>query len=85
MSWNYRIVRYSDGSGYGLHEVHYDMDEHPISITEEPAAFVGDSSEEIVSALMMAKMDAWRRPVFEEPDEWRKQDRSTSDAKLTRG
>lgn len=23
MSWNYRIVEYADGSGFGLHEVYY--------------------------------------------------------------
>ena len=26
MTWNYRVVKYSDGSGYGLHEIYYDDD-----------------------------------------------------------
>lgn len=70
MSWNYRIVKYADGTGFGLHEVHYDKDGHEISMTENPAAFVGDTLEELRSSLMMAKLDADKRPVFVEPEGW---------------
>ena len=70
MPWNYRIVKYSDGSGFGIHEVHYNKDGNEISMTENPAAFVGDTAEEVRSSLMMAKIDASRRPVFDEPDDW---------------
>jgi len=71
MAWNYRIVMYADGSGVGLHEVHYDADGKPIRMTENPAAFVADSPEELRSALMLARQDANRRPIFNEPPEWR--------------
>lgn len=70
MSWNYRIVEYADGTGYGLHEVHYNADGDATTMTSSPAAFVGDSPEEIRGSLIMAKMDASRRPVFQEPDDW---------------
>lgn len=70
MGWNYRIVRYADGSGLGLHEVYYDADGKEISMTAEPASFVGDTPEDVRSALLMAKTDAHRRPVFDEPDDW---------------
>jgi hypothetical protein len=66
MPWNYRIVKYADGDGYGLHEVYY-REDGEYAMTENPAGFVGDTPEEVVGALMMAKMDASRRPIFEEP------------------
>lgn len=70
MSWNYRIVKYANGQGFGLHEVHYDKNGEEIRMTENPAAFVGDTPEDIRDALVFAKMDASRRPVFDEPKEW---------------
>ena len=69
MSWNYRIVEYADGSGFGLHEVHYNGAK-AISMTEQPTGFVGDTKQELYGALMLAKSDAYRRPVFQEPKEW---------------
>lgn len=70
MSWNYRIVRYADGSGFGLHEVHYEADGTPIRMTEQPCGFAGDTAQDVQVALMRAKMDAQRRPIFDEPPEW---------------
>lgn len=70
MSWNYRIVQYADGSGFGLHEVHYNVEGREISMTQEPCGFTGDTEQEVRGALMRAKMDATRRPVFMEPVEW---------------
>jgi hypothetical protein len=70
MSWNYRIVKYADGTGYGLHEVHYDHDNKPIRMTKEPAGFAGDSPEEVRAALLAAKVDATKRTVFDEPEGW---------------
>lgn len=70
MSWNYRIVHYADGNGYGLHEVHYDENGSAISMTEQPASFVGDDSEEIIRAMLQARVDAKHRPIFVEPSEW---------------
>lgn len=56
--------------GFGIHEVHYDKDGKATSMSERPAAFVGDTPEEVRGSLMMAKMDATRRPVFDEPEDW---------------
>lgn len=70
MSWNYRIVKYFAGDGYGLHEVHYDADGKETHMTENPAAFVGDTPQEVVSSIIMARTDAMRRPVFDQPKDW---------------
>lgn len=73
MTWNYRIVRYRDGQGYGLHEVHYDKDGNAWSMTTDPAGFVADAEEGpeiVIKALGMAMNDATTRGVFDEPDKW---------------
>lgn len=73
MSWNYRIVRYRNNEGFGLHEVYYDKEGLPWSMTEEPAAFACDADEGpggIQQSLMMARTDARIRPVFDEPEVW---------------
>jgi hypothetical protein len=72
MSWNYRIVRYADGSGYGLHEVYYDKDGKERSMTADPIDFTGESPEEIRGSMLMAKVDVVKRPVFDEPAGWTK-------------
>ncbi len=73
MSWNYRIVHYAARKGYGLHEVHYDADGKPVSMTETPVSFTCWEDEGpggIQQSLMMACMDALKMPVLEEPVEW---------------
>lgn len=71
--WNYRIVKYKDGSGFGLHEVFYDKDGEPWAMTENPASFVCDNDEGpngINQSLSRARVDALKRPVFDEPKKW---------------
>jgi hypothetical protein len=70
VTWNYRIVKYADDSGFGLHRVHYDKDGKEIRMAESPAGFTGDTAAELRDALMLARMDARRRPIFDEPPEW---------------
>ncbi len=70
MSYNYRIVEYNDGSGFGLHEVFYDKAGKEKTMTSSPATFAGETPEDIRGGLMMARMDAMRRPIFQEPDDW---------------
>jgi hypothetical protein len=73
MTWNYRIVKYLDGSGYGLHEVHYDKRGEPWGMTDEPCCFVSDTEEGaagIWAALATARNDAQQRGVLEEPEVW---------------
>lgn len=74
MSWNYRIVRYKDGSGFGLHEVYYcDDTGEAYAMTARPVTFVCDVDEGkagIEQSLMMARTDARKRPIFDEPESW---------------
>lgn len=68
--WNYRIVKYADGDGYGLHEVYYDDDGVEEFMSVNPAEFLGDAPKKVVEQLMIARTDARKRPVFNEPKEW---------------
>ena len=72
MSWNYRIIRYQGGSGFGLHEVYYNKDGKPWGMTEEAARFVcdidEDAKEEIKKALEMALKDIQNYEVLNEED-----------------
>lgn len=73
MTWNYRVVKYLDGSGYGLHEVYYDKENKPWAMTTDPIPFSTDSDEgpeTVIKALKMALKDAEKYPVFEEPEKW---------------
>lgn len=73
MSWNYRIVKYRDGSGYGLHEVYYDADGKPWGMTRRPCSFGCDLEEGpqgIVTSLLTARVDARKRAILDEPKKW---------------
>lgn len=73
MTWNHRIVKYHDVSGYGLHEVHYDADGKESAMTERPIYFAGETPADVVDSLRLALGDAENRPVFEQPAEWAEQ------------
>jgi hypothetical protein len=73
MSWNYRVIEYKDGSGFGLHEVFYDDNGQPWGMTEDAIRFVSNKDEGpkgIAKSLMMARTDVRLRPVLKQPDEW---------------
>jgi hypothetical protein len=73
MSWNYRIVKYKDGTGYGLHEVFYDKGGQPTGMGERPASFgcgEDEDPESIHKSLRKASADAIKRPTLIEPDQW---------------
>lgn len=75
MTWNYRIVKYKDGSGYGLHEVFYNSKGEAYSMTEDPISFTCDTEEGsggIIYSLDLASRDAVNHGVFDEPEEWAK-------------
>ncbi len=69
-TWNYRVVSYRDGSGYGPHEVYYDDNALPWGMTQEPAKFCFDSEQDVINALKKALRDAQKRPIFREPAIW---------------
>ena len=61
------------GYSFGLHEVYYDDAGKPYTMTQEPADFWCDLDEwpkGIQGSLIMARTDARRRPVLDEPEEW---------------
>ena len=73
MTWNYRIIKYPDENGYGLHEVYYNEDGSPDTMTKDPIDFVCESEEGpegIIRDLEMALADAKKSPVFDPPKEW---------------
>jgi hypothetical protein len=73
MTWNYRIVKYLDDQGFGLHEVYYDADGLPWAMTAKPCSFSCDTDEGpsvIIDMMAKAMADAQNRPVFDEPDKW---------------
>lgn len=73
MTWNYRIVRYRDEGGYGLHEVYYDDDGQPWAMTEKPCGFachVEEGPVGVQESLATALEDATQRPVLDEPEQW---------------
>ncbi len=68
--WNYRLVRYVDGSGFGLHEVYYGDDKLPRAMTEDPISFACDLEEGpngVRKSITQAHKDAIGRPIFDEP------------------
>jgi hypothetical protein len=74
MAWNYRIVRYRNGTGYGLHEVFYDADGKPTGMTEKPATFGCDADqdpvEEIMRSLDLAYYAARKSSILDEASPW---------------
>lgn len=68
--WNIRIVKYANGSGYGLHEVYYDDDGKETSMTLNPISFHEEELGDLHWSITRAADDAKARPVFDEPTEW---------------
>lgn len=69
--FSYRIVRYENNAGYGLHEVFFTDPSKPHSMTVNPIQFVVDSDEGplgIVESLQRALADAHHLPVLNEVD-----------------
>jgi hypothetical protein len=72
MAWHYRIVKYRDDQGYGLHEVYFNKRGEAWAMTSTPCSFACDSEEGpegVLGSLERATMDALTRGIFEEPEE----------------
>jgi hypothetical protein len=87
MHWNYRIVKMTVDCGedkfvtYGLHEVYYNKNNEPFSMTINPITFeydVEDDDQEaknaIIENLERALEDAKKHPIFVEPEKWAEDD-----------
>lgn len=62
-SWNYRVLRYSDGS-LGIHEVYYDEGGKPSMCTVDGVSGAGEDIDELRRDLkLMAK--ALEKPILE--------------------
>jgi len=72
MNWNYRIVKYKNGSGFGLHEVFYNKEGATSGITESPVKFAGDTPQAIREDLELALRDVSKNQLLVEPDVWAK-------------
>ena len=74
MSWDYRIVKYKSGDGFGLHEIFYDDNGVSWGMSEEPVVFKCYDDEapqtDIADALLTALVAVRQRPIFKEPDVW---------------
>jgi hypothetical protein len=54
------------GNYYSLHEVFYDKKLHPMSMTEEPIDFAGDTAQEVIDSLQQALEDVLKTRVIDE-------------------
>jgi hypothetical protein len=65
MTWNYRIVEYSEPvyrKGFGLHEVYY-KDGRDDSMSEEPVAPIASSMAELRERIDLI-LSAFEKPVL---------------------
>jgi len=68
-TWTYRIIRYSDGRGLGLHEVFYDEVGNLVDMTAAPISFRVETAEgpsTLIDMLKQALVDAERSAVLDE-------------------
>src|SRR3954462_15420494 len=74
MTWDYRIVKYRDNTGCGLHEVFYDNEtERPRAIKQKPSSFCvskDETPEDLIKSLELALMDAKHQTVLDDPEDW---------------
>lgn len=75
--WNYRIIKYMDGRGYGLHEVHYDENGSVRGYAECLATFYVSTEDdeletdekaqrEMIRDIARALADAAARDILDE-------------------
>ena len=67
--WNNRIVKNKEGF-YGIHEVYYNEDGAPISMTVDSVFGLFDSIEDLKASLELVYKDVHSREVFIEPENW---------------
>jgi hypothetical protein len=68
MSWNYRVMKHTDGMGewYFLHEVYYDKGK-VVNCTENPIAPFGETPKELQQNLELMKK-AFDKPTLSYED-----------------
>ena len=69
MSWNYRILRFTDSvleDSYSIHEVYYDERGSAIAYKESPSV-VADAVQDLEGEIRRL-FDALKKPMLEESD-----------------
>lgn len=69
MTWNFRLVKRADSKSkrvqYGVHEVFYNDQGKPFTMTEDPVDITGESKKETREYLEMILKDISRFPVLD--------------------
>ncbi len=70
-TWNHRVVRHTSGeqTWFQVHEVYYDHDGKPTSMTKDAPIPMGDDVADL-KAELQRMLDACDKPEFEPPEEW---------------
>lgn len=64
MSWNYRVVKYANNEGFGLHEVYYDAKGKIDGWTEDP--ILTCSADEVPEIEFIKEFKAMTRDIENE-------------------
>lgn len=67
MEYQNRILRYADGSGYGLWQVILNED-GTFSVGAAVGYITADSPDELAASMKAAVDEAMRSPIVDEPD-----------------
>ena len=68
MTWNFRLIRHSEGPAplwYAVHEVFYNDAGEPFTMTEDPVDITGESPAEVQKYLEMVQQDIRRLPILD--------------------
>lgn len=70
MSWNYRLIRstYGEEIGYAVHEVYYDEDGQPTSMSQDPVPLYGDDPLDAMRTYILMG-DAFKNPPLQMVEE----------------
>ena len=63
MSWNYRVIKHAEQQ-FSIHEVYYDEEGKPHSMTVDPVSAFGETLEELKDDLLLISV-ALTKPVLD--------------------
>lgn len=65
--WNYRVIRHTTPAGddwFAIHEVYYDKEGIPHSVTESPASPFGETHEDLLEDMKLMQL-ASKKPTLD--------------------